>query len=141
MTPLIPMYTLGNNFRPSPVHAGGLRYHGAGADISRLVKDGIIEANALTQKEVFEAAVSFIQTEGIIPAPESSHSIAQAIIEAKKADAEGSPKTILASLTGHGHFDMLAYGGYLSDEMIDSVPTDEDIEESLKALPNAPEVE
>ncbi len=141
MTPLIPMYTLGSNFKPSPIHSGGLRYHGCGAEIARLVKDGLIETNALAQNDVFAAAVDFIQTEGIIPAPESSHGIAQSIIEAKRADAEGNPKTILCSLTGHGHFDMAAYENYLNDNMVDSCPTDDEIAESLKTLPTAIEID
>ncbi len=141
MTPLIPMYTLGNNFKPSPIHSGGLRYHGSGAELSRLVKDGMIEAVALSQKDVFEAAIQFIQTEGIVPAPESSHGIAQAIFEAKKADREGKPKTILCSLTGHGHFDMSSYENYLTGNMVDTCPTDDEIEDSLKYLPEAPELD
>ncbi len=140
MTPLIPMYTLGNGFTPSSIHAGGLRYHGGNAELSLLIKEGIVEAKAIGQKDVFKAAVLFAQTEGIIPAPESSHAIAQAIIEAQNADAEGKPKTILFNLTGHGHFDMSAYDNYLSGEMQDIVPTDDEINESLKTIPKAPDI-
>lgn len=140
MTPLIPMYTLGNGFSPSSIHAGGLRYHGGNAELSLLIKEGIVEAKALGQKEVFAAAILFAQTEGIIPAPESAHAIAQAIIEAKNADLEGKPKTILLNLTGHGHFDMSAYDNYLLGDMQDVVPTDEEINESLKTIPKAPDI-
>ncbi|NLI23533.1 MAG: TrpB-like pyridoxal phosphate-dependent enzyme, partial [Bacteroidales bacterium] len=108
MTPLIPMYTLGHNFIPAKIHAGGLRYHGAGAIVSQLLKDQIIEAIAIPQLETFEAGVLFARTEGIIPAPESTHAIAAAIREAKKAKEEGVSRTILFNLSGHGIIDLAA---------------------------------
>ena len=102
LTPLIPMYTLGHNFVPAKIHAGGLRYHGAGAIVSQLLKDRLIEAQAIKQLETFEAGSLFARTEGIIPAPESCHAIAAAIREAKKAQLEGKDKVILFNLSGHG---------------------------------------
>ncbi len=117
MTPLLMMYTLGNNFMPPAIHAGGLRYHGMAPIISKLCKDGFVEAQAYGQVEVFDAAVQFAQTEGIIPAPESSHAIKSAIEEAKRAKIEGAKKTILFNLSGHGHFDMSAYDAYFSGKL------------------------
>lgn len=141
MTPLMPMYTLGNAFAPSAIHAGGLRYHGSNPDVALLVKEKIIEAKSVSQKEVFAAAIDFLQTEAIVPAPESSHAIAQAIKEAKEADKNGEPKTIVFNLTGHGHFDMKAYENYLSGDLEDTEPSDEEIEKSLASLPKAPNIE
>jgi len=109
MTPLLPMYTLGHNFVPAPIHAGGLRYHGAGVIVSQLLKDKLIEAVAHDNIEVFEAGVLFARTEGIIPAPEATHGIATAIAEANKCKEEGVSKTILFNMCGHGNFDMKAY--------------------------------
>ncbi|MCK6694497.1 MAG: TrpB-like pyridoxal phosphate-dependent enzyme, partial [Thermoanaerobaculia bacterium] len=108
MTPLLPMFTLGHNFVPSAIHAGGLRYHGAGVIVSQLLKDKLIEALAVKQKECFEAGVRFAQAEGIIPAPEATHALAAVVSEANKAREEGRTKTILFNLCGHGHFDMSA---------------------------------
>ncbi|HBJ76653.1 MAG TPA: TrpB-like pyridoxal phosphate-dependent enzyme [Porphyromonadaceae bacterium] len=116
-TPLIPMYTLGHDFRPSNTHAGGLRYHGSGAIPSQLKKDGLIEVADVSQLEAFDAAVLFARTEGIIPAPESSHAIAVAIREAKLAKERGEKKTILFNLSGHGWIDMSAYDMYFSGSM------------------------
>ena len=116
-TPLIPMYTLGHNFTPANIHAGGLRYHGAGSIVSQLKKDNLIEAVAIPQLETFEAGVLFAQTEGIIPAPESTHAIASAIREAKKAKEEGTQKVILFNLSGHGLVDMSAYDQYLAGDL------------------------
>jgi tryptophan synthase beta chain len=117
MTPLLPMYTLGSDFMPPSIHAGGLRYHGMSPIISRLYLDKLIEAQAYEQTSVFEAAVQFARTEGIIPAPESAHAILSAVVEAKKAKAEGTKKVILFNLSGHGHFDMSAYDAYFSGKL------------------------
>lgn len=134
MTPLLPMYTLGHNFMPSPIHAGGLRYHGAGAIVSQLLKDELIEAQSYTQRECFEAGIQFSKTEGIIPAPEATHAIASVIREAKQAKQEGKSKTILFNLCGHGYFDMQAYEDYLNGKLVDHEVTKEEIEESLKEI-------
>ncbi|MDR0792058.1 MAG: TrpB-like pyridoxal phosphate-dependent enzyme [Chitinophagaceae bacterium] len=134
MTPLLPMYTLGHNFVPSPIHAGGLRYHGAGAIVSQLLKDEIIEAAAINQKECFEAGIKFAQSEGIIPAPEATHGIAEVIRQAKIADEEGISKTILFNLSGHGHFDLGAYEQYLSGKLEDYEVSQEAIDASLSQL-------
>jgi tryptophan synthase beta chain len=131
MTPLLPMYTLGHNFVPSPIHAGGLRYHGAGAIVSQLLKDGLIEAQSQYQNEVFEAGMMFAKSEGIVPAPEANHAIATVIQEAQKAKAEGKAKTILFNLCGHGNFDMAAYEAYLAGKLVDEEVTLADIEASL----------
>ncbi len=134
MTPLIPMFTLGHNFMPPAIHAGGLRYHGAGAIVSQLLKDGIIEAKAVHQLESFEAGVLFARTEGIIPAPESTHAVAQTIREALKAKEQGKETTILFNLSGHGHIDLGAYEKYLEGSIHDYSVTDEQIAENLKVL-------
>jgi tryptophan synthase beta chain len=117
LTPLLPMYTLGHDFMPPALHAGGLRYHGMAPIISRLYKDKLIEAQAYEQKDVFESALLFARTEGTIPAPESSHAIKSAIVEALQAKKEGTKKVILFNLSGHGHFDMAAYDAYLSGHL------------------------
>jgi tryptophan synthase beta chain len=134
LTPLIPMFTLGHTFVPPPIHAGGLRYHGAGAIISQLLKDKLIEAAAIQQLECFEAGVLFAKTEGIIPAPEANHGIAQVIREAKKAKIEGKPKTILFNLCGHGYFDMSAYEDYFKGNLQDHELTNEQLYSALKEL-------
>lgn len=117
MTPLLPMYTLGHTFVPARIHAGGLRYHGAGVIVSQLLKDGLIEAEAVDQLESFEAGVAFAKAEGIIPAPEANHAIASALRVARQAKLEGKPTTILFNLCGHGHFDMAAYDAYFSGKL------------------------
>jgi tryptophan synthase beta chain len=119
MTPLLPMYTLGHDFVPADIHAGGLRYHGAGVLVSQLVKDGLISARAKQQNECFRAGITFAQSEGIIPAPEATYAIAQVIEEARKAKTEGRSKTILFNLCGHGHFDLAAYESFLAGKLID----------------------
>ena len=124
-TPLIPMYTLGHDFSPANIHAGGLRYHGAGAVVSQLRADGFIEAVDIPQLETFAAATMFAQAEGIIPAPESSHAIATAIREANKAKEEGVQKTILFNLSGHGLIDMAAYDQYIAGDLTNYEVTDE----------------
>ncbi|HKB85700.1 MAG TPA: TrpB-like pyridoxal phosphate-dependent enzyme [Ignavibacteriaceae bacterium] len=134
LTPLLPMYTLGHTFVPAPIHAGGLRYHGAGAIISQLLKDKIIEASALQQIECFEAGVKFARAEGIIPAPEANHGIAQVIREALKAKEEGTDKTILFNLCGHGYFDMSAYEAYFAGNLVDHELTDDELYSDLRKL-------
>lgn len=119
MTPLLKMFTLGNEFMPPAIHAGGLRYHGMAPIISKLCNDGYIEAQAYQQTEVFDAGVLFARTEGIIPAPEAAHAIKSVVEEAKKAKQEGSKKVILFNLSGHGHFDMGAYDAYFAGKLGD----------------------
>lgn len=116
-TPLLKMYTLGADFVPPSIHAGGLRYHGDSPLVSKLVHEGIVEARACPQAACFEAAVTFAQTEGILPAPESSHAIRVAIDEALEARAQGRPRTILFGLSGHGHFDLSAYDAFLDGQI------------------------
>jgi tryptophan synthase beta chain len=134
LTPLIPMYTLGHNFMPPKIHAGGLRYHGAGPIVSQLLKDRLIEASAVPQKECFEAGVKFARAEGTIPAPESTHAIAQVIREAQQAKKEGKQKTILFNLSGHGLVDMAAYDQYFAGNLEDFDISQEEIEESIGKL-------
>ncbi|MTI29478.1 TrpB-like pyridoxal phosphate-dependent enzyme [Xanthovirga aplysinae] len=134
LTPLLPMYTLGHQFVPAPIHAGGLRYHGAGVIVSQLLKDQLIEARAHHQLECFKAGTLFAQTEGIIPAPEATHGIATAIYEAKKAKEEGVPKTILFNLCGHGNFDMQAYENYFSGKLVEHELNQGEIEASLAGI-------
>jgi tryptophan synthase beta chain len=133
-TPLIPMYTLGHNFAPAHIHAGGLRFHGAGSIVSQLIKDGLVEGVDIPQLESFEAATLFAQTEGIIPAPESAHAIAATIREAKKCKEEGTQKTILFNLSGHGLIDMTAYDQYLSGDLTNYELPDEVIKENVSTL-------
>lgn len=132
MTPLLPMYTLGHNFIPDKIHAGGLRYHGAGVLVSQLRKDGFVEAKAKFQRECFEGAILFARSEGILPAPESSYAIAGALDEARRADLEGVSKTILFNLSGHGHFDITAYEKYFEGNLPDHEATTEEISQSLE---------
>ncbi len=134
MTPLLPMYTLGHNFVPAPIHAGGLRYHGAGAIVSQLLNDQLIEARAHKQLECFEAGLLFAQTEGIIPAPETTHAIATAVAEAKRCKEEGKSEVILIHLCGHGYLDLAAYDNYLSGKLVEHEITQEEINESLSKL-------
>ncbi|MBM4168651.1 MAG: TrpB-like pyridoxal phosphate-dependent enzyme [Ignavibacteria bacterium] len=138
LTPLMPMYTLGHNFVPASIHAGGLRYHGAAPLVSQLVKDQIIEAQAYKQIEVFDAAKEFARTEGIVPAPESAHAIRSAIHEAQHGDKNGKPPVILFNLSGHGHFDMQAYDDYFGGRLTDHGLSQESIEASLKTLKALP---
>jgi tryptophan synthase beta chain len=134
MTPLLPMYTLGHNFMPEKIHAGGLRYHGAGVLPSQLLKDGLIEVKAKMQRECFEAGVSFARAEGILPAPESTYAIAGALDEARKADLEGVSKTILFNLSGHGHFDISAYEKYFENNLPDHELSYAEIEDSISRI-------
>ena len=133
-TPLILMFTLGHDFAPANIHAGGLRYHGAGSIVSQLIKDGLMEAADIPQLESFEAGVLFARTEGIVPAPESSHAIASAIREAKKAKEEGVAKTILFNLSGHGFIDMSAYDSYFAGDLRNYELTAADIEKTTTKL-------
>lgn len=133
-TPLLPMYTLGHNFRPASIHAGGLRYHGASVICSQLLKDGLIEAQALQQLECFDAGVKFAKAEGIIPAPEATHAIAQVIREAHQAKLEGKEKTILFNLCGHGFVDMQAYSDYFEGKLTDHFFTDEELTANLAEI-------
>nr|MCR5181901.1 pyridoxal-phosphate dependent enzyme [Clostridia bacterium] len=133
--PLAKMYTLGSQFIPSANHAGGLRYHGMSPIVSELYDQGIIEARAYEQTEVFEAAVRFARCEGILPAPESSHAIKAAIDEALRCKETGEEKTIVFGLTGTGYFDLKAYQQFNDGTMTDYVPTDEEIEASLANAP------
>ncbi len=135
LIPLAKMYTLGHGFVPPSVHAGGLRYHGAAPIVSLLNSKGLIRAEALKQKETFEAAVFFARTEGIIPAPESAHAIASAIRAAKKCKETGEKKVILFNLSGHGHFDMGAYEQYFSGKLEDFEYPEEAIRKAEKDLP------
>ena len=133
-TPLLPMYTLGHNFAPAHIHAGGLRYHGAGTIVSQLMKDGLMEAVDIKQLDSFKAGVLFAQTEGIVPAPESAHAIAAAIDEALKCKEEGTQKTILFNLSGHGLVDMSAYDQYLAGDLINYSLSQEDIDKNIDLL-------
>ena len=136
--PLAKMYTLGSNFIPSANHAGGLRYHGMSPVLSELYHQGLMEARAVEQTKVFEAAEQFARVEGILPAPESSHAIRVAIDEALKCRETGEEKTILFGLTGTGYFDMVAYEKFHNGEMTDYIPTDEELEQSFAQLPKVP---
>jgi tryptophan synthase beta chain len=138
MAPIVPMYTLGHDFVPAPVHAGGLRYHGDAPSLSLLVRDGYMDATAYPQNSVFEAAVSFARTQGIVSAPEPAHAIRGAIDEAVAAREAGEPRVILFNLCGHGHFDMQAYDDYLNGRLpeVEFDPDDEDA--ALAQLPQVP---
>ncbi|MEA3338010.1 MAG: TrpB-like pyridoxal phosphate-dependent enzyme [Chloroflexota bacterium] len=135
LTPLVKMYTLGHNFIPAPIHAGGLRYHGMSAQVSALAQAGLIEARSLQQNACFEAAVSFAHTEGILPAPETSHAVRAAMDEALAAKESGEARTIVFNFSGHGHFDLAAYDAYLNDQLIDYDYPEEMIEAALAELP------
>ena len=137
--PLAKMYTLGSSFIPSPSHAGGLRFHGMSTVLSQLYHDGYLEARAVEQTAVFQAAEQFARCEGILPAPESSHAIRVAIDEALKCRETGEEKTILFGLTGTGYFDLTAYQQFNDGLMTDRIPTDEELKRSLAALPRVPE--
>jgi tryptophan synthase beta chain len=134
-TPLIRMYTLGHSFIPAPVHAGGLRYHGMAPIVSALYDQGLIEAVAVTQNPVFEAAVTFARAEGIVPAPEAAHAIRVAIDEALKAKEAGEKRVIAFNLSGHGHFDMGAYDEYFAGNLPDYEYAAEEVEKALAELP------
>jgi len=134
LTPLIKMYTLGHDFVPPGIHAGGLRYHGASPLLSHLLKLGRIEARAVNQLPVFEAALQFARTEGIVPAPESAHAIRAAVDEALAAKEAGTGKTILFCLSGHGHFDLGSYESYLAGRLQDYEYPGRDVETALAEI-------
>src|ERR1700758_1235494 len=138
LTPLMPMYTLGHDFVPPPVHAGGLRYHGDAPLVCGLVKAGLVSARAFKQNETFEAAVMFARCEGVIPAPEPAHAIRAVISEAEAAREAGEERVILFGLCGHGHFDLSAYDAYLAGSLEDPEFSESDLEAALAALPEAP---
>jgi len=138
LTPLIRMYTLGHDFIPPGIHAGGLRYHGLAPLLSCAIEEGLIEGRAVAQNAVFSAAVLFAKTEGIIPAPETSHAICTVVDEAMKAKEEGKEKTIVFNLSGHGHFDMTAYDQYLEGSLVDYEYPSEKVAEALANLPKIP---
>ena len=136
--PLAKMYTLGSGFIPAPNHAGGLRYHGMSSILSQLYDDGLMEAQSVTQTQVFQAAVDFAQVEGILPAPESSHAIYAAVQEALRCKETGEEKTILFGLTGTGYFDLVAYQRFNDGQMSDYIPTDEDLKPGFAGIPQFP---
>ncbi len=136
MTPLLKMHTLGHEFIPDPIHAGGLRYHGMAPLISHVYELGLMEALAVPQSECFEAAVQFARTEGIVPAPEPSHALAAAVREALACKESGEEKVILTALCGHGHFDMAAYDAFLSGRMVDEEMTEARLAPSLAGIPS-----
>ena len=138
MTPLMPMYTLGHDFVPAPVHAGGLRYHGDAPSLCGLVKAGLYEAKAYPQVPVFEAAVAFARTEGWLPGPEPAHALKGAIDEALAAQQADEERVVLFNLCGHGHFDMSAYEAFLAGKLEDLTLSDDDLEASLATLPPQP---
>ena len=138
LTPLVPMHTLGHDFVPAGIHAGGLRYHGMAPLVSQLVLDGLVRAEAYTQNDVFASAVTFARSEGIIPAPEAAHAIHGSVLAARAADEEGRERTILFNLSGHGHFDLGAYDAYLAGELEDVALPEHEIERALKAIEPLP---
>jgi tryptophan synthase beta chain len=140
LTPMMPMYTLGHDFVPPPVHAGGLRYHGDSPMVCGLVRAGVVEARAYRQNETFAAAVRFARTEGIIPAPEPAHAIRAVIEEAEAAREAGEERVILFGLCGHGHFDLAAFDAYLSGSLEDPEFSESEMEEALARLPKAPAI-
>ncbi len=135
MTPLLNMYTLGHDFVPPGIHAGGLRYHADAPLVCQLYADGLIEARSYGQTAVFEAAITFAKSEGIIPAPESAHAIKAAVDEALQAKEEGKERVVFFNLSGHGHFDLSAYADYLGGKLEDYEYPEEKIKESLAKLP------
>ncbi len=136
LTPLLKMYTLGHKFIPAPIHAGGLRYHGDAPQLCLLVSQGVIEARALHQTDVFEAAVMWSRTEGHVPAPETAHGVRAAIDEALKCKETGEEKCILIGYSGHGHFDLAAYDNYLTGHLVDYELPQEKIDEAVADLPD-----
>jgi tryptophan synthase beta chain len=140
MTPLLAMYTLGHDFVPEAIHAGGLRYHGMAPILSHLCKTGLIDARAYNQLETFDAGVKWARSEGFIPAPETNHAIAAVVDEARRAKEEGKEKVILFNWSGHGIIDLPAYDAFLSGKLdIHELP-EEEIERALKAIENHPKI-
>jgi tryptophan synthase beta chain len=140
MTPLLPMHTLGHDFVPPPIHAGGLRYHGMAPLVSRLIMDGLIEPRAYNNLETFQAGVTFARTEGFIPAPETNHALAAVVQVAKQAKEEGKEKTILVNWSGHGLVDLASYENYFSGKLTDYALPEEEIERALKAIAGLPKI-
>src|ERR671915_257764 len=138
LTPLVPMHTLGHDFVPEPIHAGGLRYHGVAPLVSQLLRDGLIRAEAYLQNDVFASAVRFAETEAIIPAPEAAHAIHGAILTAQAADEAGEERTILFNLSGHGHFDMGAYDNYFAGKLEDVALDEAEMQRALRAIEGLP---
>ena len=138
LTPLLSMHTLGHAYVPAAIHAGGLRYHGVAPIVSVLVNSGMIHPVAYSQNEVFDAAVKFAKSEGIIPAPESSHAIRAAIDEALRAKSEGKKEVIVFNLSGHGHFDMSAYDDYMQGHLADSTVDEDELQKTLNQLRHQP---
>jgi len=135
MTPLVKMHTLGHDFVPDPIHAGGLRYHGMSPLVSHIYELGLVEAEAIHQKECFDAGVMFARNEGILPAPEPTHAIAAAIREANRCKESGEEKVILTALCGHGHFDLASYQAYLEGELTDYDYPEEKVAEAMERVP------
>jgi tryptophan synthase beta chain len=138
MTPLLPMHTLGHDFVPPPMHAGGLRYHGDAPMVCALVKAGVVEPRAYRQNETFAAAVQFARAEGILPGPEPAHAIRAVVQEAERAKQTGERPVILFGLSGHGHFDLAAYDAYLAGELADPEFSEADMDAALARLPEVP---
>jgi tryptophan synthase beta chain len=137
-TPLMAMHSLGHSFMPAPIHAGGLRYHGMAPLVSKVLKDGLIEARSFTQTQTFTAGVTFARTEGFVPAPETNHAIAAAIEEAKRAKEEGRETVILMNWSGHGLIDLAAYDAFLAGKLEDAALADEDLQRAMKDLEKFP---
>jgi tryptophan synthase beta chain len=135
MTPLVKMHTLGHDFVPDPIHAGGLRYHGMAPLVSHLYELGLVEAESVHQTECFDAAVTFARTEGIVPAPEPSHAIAATIREANRCKETGEEKVILTAMCGHGHFDLKSYESYLAGELVDYDYPEEAVAAAMERVP------
>ena len=140
MTPLLAMHSLGHNFVPAPIHAGGLRYHGMAPIVSQLILDKLIEPRAVKQLETFAAGVTWARTEGHIPAPETNHALAAVISRGQKCKEEGKAKTILVNWSGHGLVDMMAYNAYFEGKLTDYELPDEEIQKSLLALEKFPKL-
>ena len=133
-TPLLPMYTLGHNFKPASIHAGGLRYHGAGVIISQLLKDGYLKGMDIAQTESFKAGLLFARSEGIVPAPESCHAIAATVREALKCKEEGKSQVLLFNLSGHGLIDLASYDRFMEGDLQDYVPSDEELNKYIREV-------
>jgi tryptophan synthase beta chain len=138
MTPLIKMHTLGHDFVPDPIHAGGLRYHGMSPLLSHIYELGLIEAESRHQQECFAAGVQFARTEGIIPAPEPTHALAAVVDQARQCAETGEERVILTALCGHGHFDMAAYDSYFAGDLVDHAYPQARVDEALTHLPQVP---
>ncbi|HNQ02208.1 MAG TPA: TrpB-like pyridoxal-phosphate dependent enzyme, partial [Syntrophales bacterium] len=137
-TPLLAMHTLGHDFIPAPIHAGGLRYHGMAPIVSHMLKENLIEARAYHQLDTFDAGVLWARTEGFIPAPETTHAIAAVVDEAKRAKEEGKEKIILFNYSGHGLVDLASYEAYFSGKLSAYELPDEEIQRALKAIESHP---